>query len=505
MPAMTAGPHSGRVPTVPPGWRDTLPFLITVAAVAAFSFASGGYIFTRTAPVVLAWAAAVAAALAAGVRWRRPPTLLLAGLAVFAACTVWCGLSLTWSIAPDLTWRAADQGLFYLAVVAVLAGLPVASRQVRVVALGGLVVLAAVALYAFLGKALPEVVTHAHTYARLDAPVGYWNVLALMTVAGLCLAVAVAADRATAPWWRGLAAAAGVLFSLTFFFTFSRGGWIALAVALLAYFALTNSRLSSFVSLVLAVAPAALVLWGLRDRGTLFAATTDDALRTAEGHDLLRWAAVAALAAGLAQAAVAVAQRALPWPRWLRLAAGTAIVVVLVAGVATVGGRELAARGGTAWAKDRLHALLTDSDRQGAGNEATRLASLRTGRPPLWREALEQWRHARLAGTGAGSFPLTHYRFRHEYGGIVKHAHSQWLNVLSELGAVGLALYAAALVLLLAAAVRVALRRRDPLLPLLAAMVAAVVAFGVHMTWDWDWDMAAVTVAMLLFTVTVAG
>ena len=36
----------------------------------------------------------------------------------------------------------------------------------------------AVGVYAFLGKVVPDVVTHAHTYARLDSPVGYWNVLA---------------------------------------------------------------------------------------------------------------------------------------------------------------------------------------------------------------------------------------------------------------------------------------------------------------------------------------
>ena len=57
-------------------------------------------------------------------------------------------------------------------------------------------------VYAFLGKGLPDVVTHAHTYARLDSPVGYWNVLALMMVMGLCVALAVAGDRSTPAWLR---------------------------------------------------------------------------------------------------------------------------------------------------------------------------------------------------------------------------------------------------------------------------------------------------------------
>ena len=49
----------------------------------------------------------------------------------------------------------------------------------------------------------------------------------------------------------------------------------------------------------------------------------------------------------------------------------------------------------------------------------------------------DQSRVVPAAGTGAGTFPFTHYRFR-DHGGVVKHAHSQWFNVLSELGVVGL-------------------------------------------------------------------
>ena len=73
-----------------------------------------------------------------------------------------------------------------------------------------------------------------------------------------------------------------------------------------------------------------------------------------------------------------------------------------------------------------------------------RLISFNTGRPPLWREALRQSRHDRLLGTGAGTFVFTHYRFRQDVG-VVRHAHSEWLNVLSELGVVGLVLFVAAM------------------------------------------------------------
>ncbi len=146
-----------------------------------------------------------------------------------------------------------------------------------------------------------------------------------------------------------------------------------------------------------------------------------------------------------------------------------------------------------------MQVALNDTDTRSTTNQAGRLVSLNTGRPPLWREALEQSRHVRLAGTGAGTFAFTHYRFR-EDGGVVRHAHSQWLNVLSELGVIGLVLFVLAIVLALVACIGNPFAgRRDPLRPLVVALQAGVLAFIVHLSWDWDWDMAAVGALAFLF------
>jgi hypothetical protein len=138
---------------------------------------------------------------------------------------------------------------------------------------------------------------------------------------------------------------------------------------------------------------------------------------------------------------------------------------------------------------------VTDSDSVRVENDAGRLASVTTGRPRMWREAMDAWRTARVAGTGAGSFALSHYRYR-QFPGVIRHAHNQWLNVLTELGVVGLLLFAAAVVLLVVAAVGNPLRwRRDPQHPLLVAAQAGGIAFLVHMSVDWDWDITALGVA----------
>ena len=489
----------GRRGRGPRSLLDSLPVAVSLACVGLFSFLSGGYIFTRSAPI-----AVVYLLLAAVWVWflrRRPPPpgLFLAALAAFALFVGWIGLSTLWSFGPDLSWIAFDVAAFYLAVMAVVGCTPVRRLQLRLAGWGFLVVETAVGVYAFLGKGLPDVVRHAYTYARLDSPIGYWNVLALVMVMGVVVAVSLAGDRTLHPVARSVAAAAAVPMGFTFFFTFSRGGWVALAVALVVYFVLTTTRLASLASLVAVAAPVAAVVWRLRGLDTLFTATTDAALRTAQGHTLLRWALLAlAISAGV-QAGLALLQGAVAWPRWSRIAAGAAVLVVLVGISAGASWRYVEPRGGVAWVRERVHVALSDSDTRSTTNQADRLVSLNTGRPPLWREALEQSRHDRSTGTGAGTFAFTHYRFR-DTAGVVRHAHSQWLNVLSELGVVGLVLFVLAVVLALAACIGDPFAgRRDPLRPLVVAMQASVLAFVVHLSWDWDWDMAAVGALAFLF------
>ena len=500
MPSMEAGPNTARVGhRAPSRIRNAAPFAITLVCAGLFSFLSGGYIFTRSAPLAIVYLLLAAVWVWLLQRRSRPSLVYLVALAVFGLFVAWTGLSVSWSFGPDLSWIAFDLAALYLVAAVALGLTPVRGLQLRTAGYGFLAVAVAVGVYAFLGKVLPDVVKHAHTYARLDSPVGYWNVLALMMVMGLAVALALAGDRHAHPGWRVLAAAAAVPLCFTFFFTLSRGGLVVLALTVLLYFGFTTTRLASFASLGAIAVPVAAVLWRLRDLGTLYSATADDALRTLQGHTLLRWSVAALLVAAGAQAVIALVQRAVPWPRWLRVAAGTAVLVVLVAGLGGGSWRFLESRGGSTWITDRVQTFISGTDETDSGEGASRLISLNTGRPPLWREALEQSRSHRLRGTGAGTFVFTHDRFR-ETGGAVKHAHSQWFNVLSELGVVGLGLFAAAMALIIVAAVRNPFAdRRDPLRPLLVALQAGVVAFVVHISWDWDWDMAAIGMVFFLF------
>ena len=87
----------------------------------------------------------------------------------------------------------------------------------------------------------------------------------------------------------------------------------------------------------------------------------------------------------------------------------------------------------------------------------------------------------------------------------MKHAHSEWFNVLSELGIVGLVLFVASMLLFVATSFRNPFRDRgDPMRSLVVALQAGIVAFLVHISWDWDWDMAAIGFVFFLF-VTVSS
>ena len=73
----------------------------------------------------------------------------------------------------------------------------------------------------------------------------------------------------------------------------------------------------------------------------------------------------------------------------------------------------------------------------------------------------------------------------------MRDAHSLYVEALSELGPVGLALVLAIVAIPIATAVR---RRGEPLV---AVSGAAFAVFAVHAGLDWDWEMPVVTLVAL--------
>ena len=487
----------------------TLPVAVILAATLALSFLSGGYIFSRTAPVVFLLVALAAVWVWLAPRRPRLDSAALVGLSALALFALWEGLSIAWSVGPDLSWVAFDVTLLYLIVACVAVVTPAGSAQLRLAGYGFVCAMVPVAAYAFLGKVLPNVVTHAHLYARLSAPVGYWNVLAVMLVMAIMPALEGASRHGLPAVARGALAGTLALFLLTLFFTFSRGGTLALALALLVYFIVTNERLQGVLTLALAATPVAAALYHVRHLGTLFDATTSDSLRNAQGHAFGRWALIAIAVAIVAQLAAALLTRRVRLTaRWRTVVGGVALgVAVLVVAAGVLG---FAARyGGVGGVVHKVVRQFTSSDQSAnpsTGGAGRLLALGSNGRIPMIREGLRSFPHHPLAGTGAGTFQFTNDLYRPDGSFVVLHAHDQWVNVLSELGLVGLVLFVLAVGGLLVAALRpVGRAARDADRGLLAALQAAIVAFVAHLTIDWDWDMAAAALVFLLFAGVAAA
>src|SRR6201999_1212280 len=96
--------------------------------------------------------------------------------------------------------------------------------------------------------------------SRLQEPLGYWNALALVLAFGVPCALAVVSDRDRADGVRLAAAAAATTMVVTIGFTYSRGGVLALVLALAVFAACAGAYLRRLMWLALVTLGALPVL-----------------------------------------------------------------------------------------------------------------------------------------------------------------------------------------------------------------------------------------------------
>ena len=494
-----AAPHQTRVPARPQAGVALLVALLAAAGYAAFAEGAVGQPEEGWLQVGVALVALVAAAgwLGTGRLTARPGPVAVAGLLLLAAYAAWSAVSLGWSVAPDRTWAEVNRGLTYALVagVALLAAAN-APRAIERVAMGWLAIAVAVAVYALGGKVLPGVLDHAADVARLRAPLEYWNALGLVCVLAAPIAIRVATERERTPAARTGGLVALLLLLTTLGLTYSRGGFIALAVALLVLTALGGARLrglAAFALTAVAAAPALALGW------------TDDAL-TGNGvplddridAGLLLGGAVLAgmvLLAGAARLMIGAEGRVGWTPRRSRIAwAALAVVAVLGAGI-----------GVAALATSDALDDFTEVRRDRVYEPGRLLSTTSANRWAWWREAFGAFADEPVRGWGAGSFPVSRRLYR-ATPLDVQQPHSVPLQFAAETGVPGLLLGAGAIGLLFTAALARVRgmtegRERD----LAVALVAAGAAWMVHALADWDWDIPGVTLPVLIFLGVLAA
>jgi tetratricopeptide (TPR) repeat protein len=459
------------------------------ALVIAVNSSQGGYFSQSWGWIALALLAPVSLTLIVG-SVIAPGRLRLAFAVFMAALGVWVVASATWSLTPSGSLREAERMLVYMGLAAAVA--LVLRRRDAVALVGGLFAgSVAVAAYALATRLFPDRFESFDEPAlpyRLSEPIGYWNGLGLLIVLAMLFGVGLVAHGRR---WPTIALAGGAqpVLAAALYFTFSRGPWAALAVGLVAMLALDPRRLRlAFCTPIVALISAICIAVASRQN----ALTTEEAGRAetvAQGH----WFATVVVGLAIAAALLAVAtrwsSRRIPTPGWAGRAlnaglAGSAVLAVVVA-LVLVGGP------GEALAEIEKRFETSEEAIEG-GNLSERLFTVSgNGRAESIGVAWDAGRERPVLGHGAGSYEYLWYEER-PISLVIRDAHSLYAETFAELGVVGVALLALALLAPLVAAVRA---RRNRIVPVSAAAYLAWVA---HAGVDWDWELVGVSLVALL-------
>jgi hypothetical protein len=449
---------------------------LALAGPTALAFFAGGYF-----PEAHSWAGAgawvaVALAAAAGARLARsrPAVLALSGLALFAA---WTLLSMLWAPIAGNAYHAGQIAVLYLGAFlgsALLFRVAAARWVEPVLASGALVVIG----YGLSERLLPGLLHFSASLSaqgRLEQPLTYWNAMGELAALGLVLCVRLTGDATRSRPLRSAAAAGVAPLGLALYISFSRGALFA-ALAGLVALVIAAPRREQLRGLGICVVVAALAAAA----GAPFAGVTSLkgslGTRESEGAITLALLLILMAVAAVTQWQMTGRER----PATLRLprhapAAATVLICLGLAVAIAVGAKE------------------SSTASQPLSGGATRLVTLQSNRYAYWDVALRAFAQQPLHGVGAGGWSVYWLRWR-KVSEFAQDAHSLPIQVLAELGLVGLALLAVFLGGLAWAGVR-ALR----VSPLAAGPLAALVTYFAHAPLDWDWQMPAVTlVAMVL-------
>ena len=468
----------------------TVAVLFVLGLAAGISPLFEAYYNTRTwTPIGFGLVVAAAAGMMARPpRLGRPAILTLGGLAGFGLFSL---LSGSWAAAVD---QATINGNLWLSYAAFLMLVLVFLRKRRdalplmLGAAGGIAIVGAVVLVRMLGSNPLDLFLD----GRLNEPLGYVNGEGCVFAMGCWIGVAAAERRQ--PWVAGLGAAFATGMACLALLSQARGAAIATLVTglvVIAFIPGLRRRVLALAVIGAGVAAAAAPLLKIYSDGNANTLTSS-AVQSAAIATI-----VAAVVAGLVWGAL-VAGADLAGTRWMsrkplfdRVATVAVVVLIglpVVAGLVRLGSIERTVR--TQW-----HAFVHISDQ---GNSESHLLSGGGIRSDYWRVAWDTFTAHPVAGVGAGNYPAEYYRYGHVAESI-QNPHSLELQVLSELGLIGAALFA----VIIAGVFLGALQMRRAARASLDARTAAVAVVGVVVVWfvdtsgDWMHLLPGVTAVAL--------
>jgi len=414
---------------------------------------------------------------------------LVGGLALLSA------ISSSWSGSVELSVIEADRVLVYLGVF--LAAFLIAQTDERRqrFAEGLTIALALVALLGLGSRLLPHVLEVSESLGsgpRLRYPLGYWNANGAMF--GIAVGLLLWSSRqavSAAIRWLSVAALPVVLLAL--YFTYSRGGLVALVVAAGCTIALSRDRLWLLATLgagALGALPAVIAVQARRS----LADNLDTHAAVDQGVTVLL-----ILLAGIALALVLFA--VLRWAerrdgqltgRAVELSRNRTLLAGIAAAVAVVAIGVAIAIGGRAWDQ------FSSTDLQFPNRPEQHFSQFNSaGRHDFFRVSLDAFDEKPILGTGAGTYQFAWEQHR-SIAQPVHDAHSLYLEAFAELGAVGGLLVLALVGLLLWTGFSAWRAATHPQRERYAALFAAMLAFAVVAGLDWFWEVAALGAVFFL-------
>jgi hypothetical protein len=454
------------------------------------TFRAGGFFpdITAIAVLVLTVAIVLRITLAADPfgGWSRAGAVAVLAAAGFAS---WTLVSSMWSDATGRALVEFDRALLYVLAIAFYAMVPRDRGSLTVLLRWVLAAFTAAALAGVASRVAPDVFPISSRFHadRLSFPLTYWNATGIAAALGVVLAFHHGSGSQEPRLVRIGATAALPVLVTAVYFSFSRGAIVAGALGVIVYVAVAHPRRLAFLAAAAgpACAVAVAAAYAAGDLATDHYFSGDG---PGQGHRVALVLAAACLGAALLRAlllrfedrldAVQVSRR-----QRRQVLAGAGIAALLVVAVAAV----------VVDAPSRIDRELT-AFKEGdfvpqTGDARDRLSqSGNNGRLGVWRVSELSFGDHPWRGTGAGTFRVEYER-RRDIDLVINDGHSLYLEVLGELGIVGLALLAVALGLPLALAVgRLGGGERHAY----AAFLAAATTLLVHAGVDWDWEMPAV-------------
>ncbi len=473
--------------------------ILPLVLIGGLALAGGGFeLSDRHIGGLVAWLL-VAAMLVFGVASRatlaRP---FYWGSGLIGALAILSAFSSLWSESIELSVIEADRIVVYLGFF--LTAFLVAQTDKKRQRFGegialSLIFVAALALASRLLPHLLSVAEGPGTYPRLSYPLGYWNGDGVVFGIGAGLALWLSRRSLnSALRWLAVLSLPAILLAL--YFTYSRGGLLALAITCGCLIILSRDRLWLLATLAIGAVgalPAVLVVQG----DPSLANNLANSHVAGEGLGVL-----VVLAGGcLLTAALAVGLRRLEHreglltgralaasrnPRVLRRIALAAALVAIACAVAV---------GGRAWHQFSTNEVRPPSSPQ---EHLTQLSG--SGRAEFWRVAIDAFDEKPLLGHGAGTYRISWHLLRHNSMANLD-AHSLYLQAFAELGVVGGLLVLAMVGTLLWSGVATwrsarGKTQRD----LYAALLGAAFAFAIGSAIDWFWQIAAMGAIFFLAT-----